>query len=269
MRSISPAPRSPSNRPRPSTTTGSRRRRRRAPAPPTGRRRRRRRPRLHHAALATLEAASDDDRRRRRRWASAALREGDTGDAVRRVPGHRRRWGGRDRAVRRSRACSARCTSVRTCATPPNSPGSTPTTPTAPAATCSACWTPRRSRRCSSTEWWPAPAGAASARACVRRTRTTARSSSISRARSGAGRAAAGDYPSHLHIDMLPDVQGGGRGGAMLRTLLDALAAAGSPGVHLGVVAGQRARHRLLRAPRIRRRPVRSRRRRTRDAPRL
>ena len=42
-------------------------------------------------------------------------------------------------------------------------------------------------------------------------------------------------YPSHLHIDMLPDVQGGGRGGRMLGTLLDALAAAGSPGVHLGV----------------------------------
>lgn len=44
-------------------------------------------------------------------------------------------------------------------------------------------------------------------------------------------------YPSHLHIDMLPDVRGGGRGGAMLRTLLDALAAAGSPGVHLDVAA--------------------------------
>jgi ribosomal protein S18 acetylase RimI-like enzyme len=43
------------------------------------------------------------------------------------------------------------------------------------------------------------------------------------------------DYPSHLHIDMLPDVRGGGRGGAMLATLLDALTAAGSPGVHLGV----------------------------------
>ena len=34
---------------------------------------------------------------------------------------------------------------------------------------------------------------------------------------------------------MLPDVQGGGRGGRMLGTLLDALSAAGSPGVHLGV----------------------------------
>lgn len=43
------------------------------------------------------------------------------------------------------------------------------------------------------------------------------------------------DFPSHLHIDMLPDVRGGGRGGAMLATLLDALALAGSRGVHLGV----------------------------------
>ena len=42
-------------------------------------------------------------------------------------------------------------------------------------------------------------------------------------------------YPSHLHIDLLPDVQGGGRGGAMIRTLLEALVAAGSLGVHLGV----------------------------------
>jgi GNAT superfamily N-acetyltransferase len=42
-------------------------------------------------------------------------------------------------------------------------------------------------------------------------------------------------YPAHLHIDLAPEVQGGGRGGAMLRTLLGALVAAGAPGVHLGV----------------------------------
>lgn len=42
-------------------------------------------------------------------------------------------------------------------------------------------------------------------------------------------------YPAHLHIDLVPEVQGGGRGGTMLRTLLDALSAAGAPGVHLGV----------------------------------
>jgi ribosomal protein S18 acetylase RimI-like enzyme len=42
-------------------------------------------------------------------------------------------------------------------------------------------------------------------------------------------------YPSHLHIDLLPEAQGRGLGRAMMQRLLDALAAAGSPGVHLGV----------------------------------
>lgn len=40
-------------------------------------------------------------------------------------------------------------------------------------------------------------------------------------------------YPSHLHIDLVPRLQGGGNGSAMIRTLLAALAAQGSPGVHL------------------------------------
>ncbi|GGL16305.1 GNAT family N-acetyltransferase [Deinococcus radiotolerans] len=42
-------------------------------------------------------------------------------------------------------------------------------------------------------------------------------------------------YPAHLHIDLLPGAQGGGRGRALMTTLLDALRAAGVPGVHLGV----------------------------------
>lgn len=44
-------------------------------------------------------------------------------------------------------------------------------------------------------------------------------------------------YPSHLHIDLLPQAQGQGRGRAMLEAVLDSLAEAGSPGVHLGVGA--------------------------------
>lgn len=44
-------------------------------------------------------------------------------------------------------------------------------------------------------------------------------------------------YPSHLHIDLLPRLQGRGLGGALMQRLLDALRAAGSPGVHLGVGA--------------------------------
>ncbi|HVT54216.1 MAG TPA: GNAT family N-acetyltransferase [Dongiaceae bacterium] len=46
------------------------------------------------------------------------------------------------------------------------------------------------------------------------------------------------DYPSHLHIDVLPRLQGQGVGGRLMQTLLDALRAAGSRGVHLVVSAG-------------------------------
>ncbi|MEO7675217.1 MAG: GNAT family N-acetyltransferase, partial [Verrucomicrobiota bacterium] len=43
------------------------------------------------------------------------------------------------------------------------------------------------------------------------------------------------EYPSHLHIDLLPRAQGRRLGGDMMRNLLAALAAKGSPGVHLGM----------------------------------
>ena len=42
-------------------------------------------------------------------------------------------------------------------------------------------------------------------------------------------------YPSHLHIDLLAEVQAGGWGRQMMDTLFDALRADGSPGVHWGV----------------------------------
>lgn len=44
-----------------------------------------------------------------------------------------------------------------------------------------------------------------------------------------------GRYPSHLHIDLLPRGRGCGRGRRMLQTLHEALRAAGSSAVHLGV----------------------------------
>jgi ribosomal protein S18 acetylase RimI-like enzyme len=57
-----------------------------------------------------------------------------------------------------------------------------------------------------------------------------------------ADEAAVADHPSELHIDLLPAFQDGGWGRRMMTTLLDALRAAGSPGVHLGVhVANERA----------------------------
>jgi len=43
------------------------------------------------------------------------------------------------------------------------------------------------------------------------------------------------DYPSHLHIDLLPRAQGRGYGRRMLEQLMDQLRRRGSPGVHLGV----------------------------------
>jgi ribosomal protein S18 acetylase RimI-like enzyme len=49
-------------------------------------------------------------------------------------------------------------------------------------------------------------------------------------------------YPAHLHIDLLPRLQGQGDGRRLLTALLENLAAAGAPGVHLGVgTANQRA----------------------------
>ena len=42
-------------------------------------------------------------------------------------------------------------------------------------------------------------------------------------------------YPAHLHIDLLPRLQGKGDGRRLLTALLDGLAAAGAPGIHLGV----------------------------------
>jgi ribosomal protein S18 acetylase RimI-like enzyme len=43
------------------------------------------------------------------------------------------------------------------------------------------------------------------------------------------------DYPSHLHIDLLPRLQGQGWGRRLIDTLVERLRATGSHGVHLGV----------------------------------
>ena len=48
-------------------------------------------------------------------------------------------------------------------------------------------------------------------------------------------------HPSHLHIDLLPPWQGTGWGRRLIETLLEQLADAGSPGVHLGVDTGNRS----------------------------
>ena len=45
----------------------------------------------------------------------------------------------------------------------------------------------------------------------------------------------AAEYPSHLHIDLLPRAQGRGYGRRMLEDVMTRLAGRGSPGAHLGV----------------------------------
>lgn len=45
------------------------------------------------------------------------------------------------------------------------------------------------------------------------------------------------DYPSHLHIDLLPAAQGAGVGRRLMQTCMDALKNDGSAGLHLGVSA--------------------------------
>lgn len=47
----------------------------------------------------------------------------------------------------------------------------------------------------------------------------------------------AADFPSHLHIDLLPSLQGGGWGRRLVEVFCAAVRARGSRGVHLGVGA--------------------------------
>jgi ribosomal protein S18 acetylase RimI-like enzyme len=44
-----------------------------------------------------------------------------------------------------------------------------------------------------------------------------------------------GDYPAHLHIDLLPELQGRGFGRALIRRILAELGERGVPAVHLGM----------------------------------
>ncbi|SDT62309.1 GNAT family N-acetyltransferase [Actinoplanes derwentensis] len=56
-------------------------------------------------------------------------------------------------------------------------------------------------------------------------------------------RAELADYPAHLHIDLLPEWQGRGKGRALMAAFLDGLRAAGVPRVHLGMAAGNTGAH--------------------------
>ncbi len=43
------------------------------------------------------------------------------------------------------------------------------------------------------------------------------------------------EFPSHLHVNLLPHVRGGGNGARLLAAFVEGLTRAGSPGVHLRV----------------------------------
>ena len=55
-------------------------------------------------------------------------------------------------------------------------------------------------------------------------------------------------YPSHLHINLLPRLQGQGIGRRLMDTWLDAMTAAGSVGAHLGVATANERGLRFYRA---------------------
>lgn len=86
--------------------------------------------------------------------------------------------------------------------------------------------------RCETT-WWPALRQRHPLRSDATRLDDLLISLIHDRSRPAAAVLAA--YPSHLHIDLLPEAQSGGWGRQMMATVFDALRAAGSRGVHWGV----------------------------------
>jgi len=87
-------------------------------------------------------------------------------------------------------------------------------------------WWPRFANR------WPRPVGEPSSR--------QDRVLSYAYGRRADAEPFAAAYPAHLHIDLLPELQGQGWGRRLIAALTDALRAAGVPGVHL-VAAGTNA----------------------------
>lgn len=82
-------------------------------------------------------------------------------------------------------------------------------------------------------EWWPTR-GARWPLPAQRRTRQDGTLIYAYGRHAGAGPFTA-EYPAHLHIDLLPETQGGGWGRRLIETLVAALADAGVSAVHLEV----------------------------------
>lgn len=86
--------------------------------------------------------------------------------------------------------------------------------------------------------WWPGVSSRYSrhvAAPTVEGTERTTRIISYAEGRGHSPEPFAEDYPAHLHIDLLPELQGAGWGRRIMETFLDALRSEGVPGVHLGV----------------------------------
>jgi len=94
-------------------------------------------------------------------------------------------------------------------------------------------------------EWWPALRARypePSAELAEAKSPQERRALSNIHHRFGASPEVAERFPSHLHINLLPRMQGHGMGRQLIKTLLSGLRERGSPGVHLLVAEGnQRA----------------------------
>jgi ribosomal protein S18 acetylase RimI-like enzyme len=81
------------------------------------------------------------------------------------------------------------------------------------------------------TQWWPRH-GERWPRPALRQSRQDATVVYAYERRAGQ-EPYAGNHPAHLHIDLLPEMQGHGWGRRLIETLADALRADGIPGLHL------------------------------------
>jgi len=84
--------------------------------------------------------------------------------------------------------------------------------------------------------WWPSKQGLYPLSGAAEPTRQDGIIGYASRRASGTQKYA-GEYPAHLHIDLLPETQGQGLGRQLMQTLFDELRARGVRGLHLGMNA--------------------------------
>ena len=121
-------------------------------------------------------------------------------------------------------------------------------------ATSSAPPTRTRSRTGSTTSGGPS-AGSGGRSPCVEQSRQDGTLIYAYSRRAGA-EPYAEDYPAHLHIDLLPEVQGQGWGRLLIATLVDALRERGVAGTAPRGIHRQHRRDRVLPPRRVHRDPV-------------